>query len=76
MYRLTINSTDKYVNLREKPNGKILEQIPTAKSEEILLLNLNMSLWEVKGVSEWQRQLGAMKGLNLAIIKKLWGENG
>lgn len=58
MYKLELNSTDKYVNLREKPNGKILEQIPTAKSEEILLLNLNMSLWEVKGVSEWQRQLG------------------
>ncbi|AQQ60383.1 hypothetical protein XJ32_10085 [Helicobacter bilis] len=58
MYRLTINSTDKYVNLREKPNGKILEQIPTAKSDAILLLNLNMSLWEIKGVSEWQRQLG------------------
>lgn len=58
MYRLTINSTDRYVNLREKPNGKILEQIPTAKSDAILLLNLNMSLWEIKGVSEWQRQLG------------------
>lgn len=58
VYRLKLNSTDRYVNLREKPNGKILEQIPTAKSEEILLLNLNMSLWEIKGVSEWQRQLG------------------
>lgn len=58
VYRLKLNSTDRYVNLREKPNGKILEQIPTAKSDAILLLNLNMSLWEVKGVSEWQRQLG------------------
>ena len=58
MYKLELNSTDKYVNLREKPNGKILEQIPTAKSDAVLLLNLNMSLWEVKGVSEWQRQLG------------------
>ncbi len=58
MYKLELNSTDKYVNLREKPNGKILDQIPTAKSDAVLLLNLNMSLWEVKGVSEWQRQLG------------------
>ena len=58
VYRLKLNSTDRYVNLREKPNGKILEQIPTAKSDAILLLNLNMSLWEIKGVSEWQRQLG------------------
>ena len=58
VYRLKLNSIDRYVNLREKPNGKILEQIPTAKSNEILLLNLNMSLWEIKGVSEWQRQLG------------------
>lgn len=58
VYRLKLNSTDRYVNLRDKPNGKILEQIPTAKSDAILLLNLNMSLWEVKGVSEWQRQLG------------------
>lgn len=58
MYRLTIDSTDRYVNLRDKPNGKMIEQIPTANSNEILLLNLNMSLWEVGGVSEWQRQLG------------------
>ncbi|MCI5787066.1 MAG: hypothetical protein MR025_06430 [Helicobacter trogontum] len=62
MYKLTISSTNKYINLYEKPNGRIIKQIPTTKgsnkNDETLLLNLNMSLWEVQGVSEWQRQLG------------------
>lgn len=57
-YKLALASTDTYINLRDKPNGRIIEQIPTAKSNEVLLLNLNMSLWEIAGVNEWQRQLG------------------
>lgn len=57
-YKVTLNTSDRYVNLRDKPNGKILAQIFTKEEENIKLINLSNMLWRVKEISEWQRQIG------------------
>ncbi len=40
-YKVTLNTSDNYVNLRNKPNGKILAQIFTKDKENIKLINLS-----------------------------------
>lgn len=39
-YGLILEDKDKFVNLRQSPNGKILTQIPTSQKDNILLIGL------------------------------------
>lgn len=70
-YKVTLNTSDNYVNLRNKPNGKILAQIFTKDKENIKLINLSNMLWSLNKISEWQRQIGYKQKLDFEDSQKL-----
>ena len=59
------------MNLRDKPNGKILAQIFTKDKENIKLINLSNMLWSINKISEWQRQIGYKQKLDFEDEPKL-----
>lgn len=73
-YKVTLNTSDNYVNLRNKPNGKILAQIFTKDKENIKLINLSNMLWSLNKISEWQRQIGYKQKLDFQDSQKLGQE--
>ncbi|WP_300706796.1 hypothetical protein [Helicobacter sp. UBA3407] len=73
-YKVTLNTSDNYVNLRNKPNGKILAQIFTKDKENIKLINLSNMLWSLNKISEWQRQIGYKQKLDFEDKQKLGQE--
>ncbi|WP_416872523.1 hypothetical protein [Helicobacter ganmani] len=73
-YKVTLNTSDNYVNLRNKPNGKILAQIFIKDKENIKLINLSNMLWSLNKISEWQRQIGYKQKLDFEDKQKLGQE--